>query len=179
MLLSLLSVLLRIVNDVCPAYSTFFGSMGMTAAAAFTIIGGAYGTAKSAIGISSMGVMKPELVMKAVIPVIFAGIIGIYGLIVCVILLNHIPNDNQTNYSLMRSFMDLGSGLTVGLAGMAAGIAIGIAGDAGVRATGQQPRMYVAMVLILIFSEALALYGVIVSILLSGRADDGCLQESK
>ena len=36
-----------------------------------------------------MGVMKPELVMKAVIPVIFAGIIGIYGLIVCVILLNH------------------------------------------------------------------------------------------
>ena len=55
----------------------------------FTVIGGAYGTAKSAIGISSMGVMKPELVMKAVIPVIFAGIIGIYGLIVCVILLNH------------------------------------------------------------------------------------------
>ena len=51
----------------------------------------------------------------------------------------------------MRSFMDLCSGLTVGLCGMAAGIAIGIAGDAGVRATGQQPKMYVAMVLILIF----------------------------
>ncbi len=66
------------------------------------VIGGAYGTAKSAIGISSMGVMKPELVMKAVIPVIFAGIIGIYGLIVCVILLNH--SMNALNIILFSSF---------------------------------------------------------------------------
>ena len=89
----------------------------------------------------------------------------------------------------MRAFLDLGSGLTVGLAGMAAGklmwlasvyinftkgMAIGIVGDSGVRATAQQPRLYIAMVLILIFSEALALYGLIVSILLSGKSDNYC-----
>jgi V-type H+-transporting ATPase proteolipid subunit len=39
---------------------------------------------------------------------------------------------------------------------------IGIVGDAGVRASAQQPRLYVGMVLILIFSEALGLYGLIV-----------------
>lgn len=33
--------------------------------------------------------------------------------------------------------------------------AIGISGDAGVRASAQQPKMFVGMVLILIFSEVL------------------------
>lgn len=32
----------------------------------------------------------------------------------------------------------------------------GIAGDSGVRGTGQQPRIFVAMILILIFSEVRA-----------------------
>ena len=46
----------------------------------------AYGTAKSGVGIASMGVMKPDLVMRNIIPVIMAGVLGIYGLIVAVIL---------------------------------------------------------------------------------------------
>jgi len=33
-----------------------------------------------------MGVLKPELVMKSIIPVIMAGVIGIYGLIIAVFL---------------------------------------------------------------------------------------------
>ena len=47
-------------------------------------MGAAYGTAKSGVGISAMGVMRPDLVIKSVIPVIMAGILGIYGLIVAV-----------------------------------------------------------------------------------------------
>lgn len=73
-------------------------------------------------------------------------------------------------YSLVKSFRDLAAGLTVGLSGVAAGMSIGIAGDAGVRAVAQQPRMYVPMVLILIFSEALGLYGTIVAILLTASS---------
>lgn len=37
-------------------------------------------------------------------------------------------------------------------------------GDAGVRATAQQPSMYVVMILILIFAEALGLYGLIIGL---------------
>lgn len=33
-----------------------------------------------------MGVMRPELIMKSIIPVVMAGILGIYGMIVAVIL---------------------------------------------------------------------------------------------
>ena len=34
----------------------------------------------------SMGVLKPDLVMRSIIPVVMAGILGIYGVIVAVIL---------------------------------------------------------------------------------------------
>ena len=67
----------------------------------------------------------------------------------------------------------LGGGLSCGLAGLGAGMCIGIVGDAGVRASAQQPRLYVGMVLILIFSEALGLYGLIVGIIMSQKSDTG------
>ena len=60
--------------------------MGVTSALVFCNLGAAYGTAKSGVGICSMGVLRPELIFKSLIPIIMAGILGVYGLIVAVIL---------------------------------------------------------------------------------------------
>ncbi len=60
--------------------------MGITAALVFCNLGAAYGTAKAGVGIASVGVLKSELIFKSLIPIIMAGILGIYGLIVAVIL---------------------------------------------------------------------------------------------
>ena len=60
-------------------------------------------------------------------------------------------------------FMHLGCGLAVGLTGLAAGYCIGIVGDKGVRAYMEQSRVFVGMVLILIFGEVLGLYGYVSS----------------
>ena len=49
----------------------------------------------------------------------------------------------------------------------AAGLAIGIVGDAGDKANAQQEKIFVGMILILIFAEALGLYGLIVALILS------------
>lgn len=38
------------------------------------------------MGIASMGVMRPELVMKSIVPVVMAGVLGIYGLIIAVMI---------------------------------------------------------------------------------------------
>ena len=147
-----------------PELATFWGYMGIASALCFANIGAAYGTAKSGVGILNMGISKPELVIKSVIPVIMAGILGIYGLIVAVILNQNIKVDKYNPFS---GWKHLASGLSCGLSSLGAGIAIGIAGDAGVRALGQQDRIFVGMMLILIFSEALGLYGLIVSLILS------------
>jgi len=50
---------------------------------------------------------------------------------------------------------------------VAAGFAIGVVGDAGVRGTAQQPKLFVGMVLILIFGEVLGLYGLIIALILN------------
>lgn len=149
-----------------PLYTPFFGIMGAASAMVFSALGAAYGTAKSGTGIAAMSVMRPELIMKSVIPVVMAGIIAIYGLVVAALIANGIKPDN---YKLFKSFADLGAGLSVGLSGLAAGFAIGIVGDAGVRGTAQQPRLFVGMILILIFAEVLGLYGLIVALILTTK----------
>lgn len=116
-----------------------------------------------------------------------AGIIGIYGLVVSVL----ISDGLSQAVPLYTALVQFGAGLSVGLAGLAAGFAIGIVGDAGVRGTAQQPRLYVGMILILIFAEVLGasispftlcaihftdstrhlgLYGLIVALLMNSKA---------
>ncbi|KAL0942776.1 vacuolar ATP synthase 16 kDa proteolipid subunit-like protein [Colletotrichum truncatum] len=144
----------------------FFGVMGCTVSIVFTCLGASYGTAKSGVGISAMGVLRPDLIVKNIVPVIMAGIIAIYGLVVSVL----ISDGLSQSMSLYAGFIQFGAGLSVGLAGLAAGFAIGIVGDAGVRGTAQQPRLFVGMILILIFAEVLGLYGLIVALLMNSKA---------
>ncbi|KAH9033603.1 V-type ATPase [Lactarius pseudohatsudake] len=151
------------MTDFCPVYAPFFGAMGCTSAIVFTCIGASYGTAKSGVGISAMAVLRPDLMMKNVVPVVMAGIIAIYGLVVSVL----ISGNLTPKMPLYTGFVQLGAGLSVGLSGLAAGFAIGIVGDAGVRGTAQQPRLFVGMILILIFAEVLGLYGLIVALIMN------------
>ena len=107
--------------------------MGCTSAIVFTCFGAAYGTAKSGVGISAMGVLRPDLIVKSkssylnhqlmadsnidIVPVIMAGIIGIYGLVVSVL----VSDGLKQELPLYTAFIQLGAGLSVGLAGLAAG----------------------------------------------------------
>jgi len=164
-------------TENCPTSAPFFGFMGVTSALVFANIGAAYGTAKSGVGIASMGVMKPDLVMRNIIPVIMAGVLGIYGLIVAVILQGSITqpttgDSGMTKFSSFSGYAFLSAGLCCGLSGLAAGMAIGVVGDSGVRAVGQQEKLFVGVILILIFAEALGLYGLIVALILSQQSVD-------
>ena len=69
--------------------------------------------------------------IKSVIPVVMAGILGIYGLIISVVIMLKIKN-SEMNFK--NGYKYLGGGLCNGLCSLAAGLAIGIVGDAGVRA---------------------------------------------
>ena len=70
--------------------------MGVASALSFASLGSAYGTAKSGVGVCSMGVLKSDLIMKSTLPVIMSGILGIYGLIVSVILLQSLADKSTT-----------------------------------------------------------------------------------
>jgi len=146
-----------------------------------------------------MGVNYSKGVIKNIVPIVMAGVLGIYGLIVAVIITQAITSpssDASTTYSVFNGWSHLAAGLCCGLSCLAAGGTIGIIGDVGVRnfglkATGGKRfwdgegdsmeadsaneaksvedanRLYVGLLIMLIFSEALALYGLIVALILS------------
>ena len=175
-------------------FSLFFNSL------LWSDLGGAYGTAKAGQGIMAMGIRSPEMVMKNIIPVVMAGVLGIYGLIVAVILNGKITKPGQdlyTTYSQFNGFAHLAAGLCCGFASLASGLAIGISADAGTRAVGAQSAMaaswkkmgftgdaggqsggsgdalFVGTVLIQVFAGNLGLYGLISALILS-QMDSGC-----
>lgn len=125
---------------------------------------------------------------QCLIPVVMSGIIAVYSLVISVLIAQDLQPPSQGSYSLFKyaslysnicrwhragclaidslanarhtsGFMHLACGLSVGLTGLAAGYCIGIVGDKGVRAYMLQSRIFVGMVLILIFGEVLGLYG--------------------
>mmetsp|Transcript_21843 Transcript_21843/g.28249 ORF Transcript_21843/g.28249 Transcript_21843/m.28249 type:complete len:210 (+) Transcript_21843:268-897(+) len=190
----------------CPSYAAALGYMGVAAAVCLSNWGSAIGTWKSGLSIVHTGIKHPASVMKNVIPIVMAGVIGIYGLIVGVIIAQSIvkpTNERMNSYSVYTGLAHLCAGLCTGISGLAAGVCIGIVGDYGIRAVGyrasqitlfpsdkeaagysnipdqdegggddvsgsdDQNKLFVGMLIMLIFSEALALYGMIVALIVS------------
>lgn len=158
--------------ETCSPTSYFMGSLGVSAAIIFANVGAAYGTAKAGVGIGCIGVMRGDLVMRSIIPVVMAGVLGIYGLITAVIL-NGKLTQKTDEMGAFTGYALLAAGLCVGLSSTAAGYAIGIVGDVGVRCNAlANGKLYVGMILILIFAEALGLYGLIVGLVVASSSTD-------
>ncbi|KAK8864502.1 V-type ATPase, C subunit [Kwoniella newhampshirensis] len=175
------------MSELCPPWAPFFGFAGVSSAMIFSTIGAAYGTSKAGIGIAGLGTFRPDLIMKSLIPVVMSGstfnlhprsfllrsqthrfalpVIAVYGLVVSVLIAGNISPTEP--YSLFAGFVHLAAGLACGFTGLAAGYAIGIVGDACVRAYLYESRVFVTMVLILIFAEVIGLYGLIVALILN------------
>lgn len=175
-----------IIGPTSPSsFAPFLGSLGLAFALGLTCmslviilaIGAAYGTAKAGIGIMSVGIMRPELIMRSILPIVMAGMIPIYGVVVNLSILKYckifyiLKLLVSHDYSMYMGSIHLAAGLCVGLSGLAAGMAIGIVGDAGVRAFAQQPRLFIGMVIVLIFSEVLGIYGFIISLMINFASD--------
>ena len=121
-----------------------------------------------------MGVMYPEAVMKNIIPVVMAGVIGIYGLIVAVIIsLNISPPVNFDGvfminvYTWEAGIRAFAAGLSIGVSGLVGGYANGVIGDQGQKAVGLRPQLFVMMILVISFVSAVPLFGLIGAMLFS------------
>jgi len=91
------------------------------------------------------------------------------------VLVDQVPYDDKLKdpiswtYTYYRGYKQLGAGLCCGLSSLAAGLCIGVVGDAGVRGNAQRDIL-IALILMMIFAEALALYGFIVAIVMTSSS---------
>merc|ERR1719453_702275 len=108
------------VLEMCPVYAPCLGLLGAAFALIFSNVGAAYGTGKSGQALSATGVSRPDLTFKNIIPVVMAGVLGIFGLIIAVVIGTGIEpfskgSGTYMDYSLYTGCAPLASGLTVGL----------------------------------------------------------------
>jgi V-type H+-transporting ATPase proteolipid subunit len=85
------------------------------------------------------GIKSPDLVWRNLIPIVMAGVNGIYGLITSIVVLGSIssPGDGGANrYSFYTGCAHLAAGLCCGLSGLGSGACIGVAGDSAIMACG-------------------------------------------
>ena len=142
----------------------FWARFGVAMCMFLSNAGCAYGTMKSGIGIASLSVTRPQMAFKAIIPVVMAGILSIYGLIISLICTTNIKTSYDNQYTC---WMYLGAGLTTGLSNLASGYTIGIVGEQGTVMYGVNDKIYLGLILVLIFAEVLGLYGMIGGILIA------------
>lgn len=92
-----------------------------------------------------MGVNHPGGIIKNLVAIIMAGVLGIYGLIVAIIISGGVTGPSVeagTNmYSQYTGWAHLAAGLCCGLCCLAAGGATGIAGEVGIVATGLRAEL--------------------------------------
>jgi len=139
------------------------GVLGVAAAMVLTAFGAAYGTAKAMIGIAAMSPRRPGMIMKSVVPVVMAGVLAIYGLVVGVIIAQKLQVPGK--YSLYSGFSHFSAGLSVGLCGLASGWCIGVLGDFGSRSSAMRPQLFMTSVLMTGFAMVLGMYGLIAALI--------------
>ena len=147
-------------------FDAFFGFAGVQLSISMANFGAGYGMWRSGAAIAGMGQRKPQLIVKNLLPVIMASILGIYGMIVSIILVKKI---DLKDYNWQQGYKHFGAGLSTGFSCLVAGVAIGMVGDWGVRGVAKQPKLFVALLLILIFAEAIGLYGMIMGIIIATK----------
>jgi len=150
-----------------PAMTSFFGLGGAAICMILASLGSAYGMAKAGVAVTSIGILHPDKIVKSLIPVVMAGMLGIYGVLIAIVLItSKIRVTGQTEFQGV--FWFCGS-IGVGLTSLVAGLAIGLVGDSGVRLNVLEPRIFTPMIVILVFCEALAIFGLIIGMITTSR----------
>ncbi|KAL8931015.1 MAG: hypothetical protein Q9208_000117 [Pyrenodesmia sp. 3 TL-2023] len=122
------------------------------------------------------GVKAPRIRTKNLISIIFCEVVAIYGVIMAIVFsakLKSITGDSlysSSNY--YTGFALFWSGITVGMCNLICGVSVGINGSSAALADAADPSLFVKVLVIEIFSSVLGLFGLIIGLLVSGKANE-------
>ncbi len=107
---------------------------------------------------------KPELGSKLLITIILGEALAIYGLLIAFMIIARIP-DIETEYEAIQTLI---AALTMSSTAIIASLGISWCGPAMMTAAVDNPRSFTTNILGLVLSEALAIYGLLISFMLIG-----------
>lgn len=153
-----------------------WGSMGIAACIGLLVVGAAWGIFITGLSIIGAGVKAPRITTKNLISIIFCEVVAIYGLIMAIVFsakLSAVPElQLYTKLNLYTGYSLFWAGITVGVLNLICGVAVGVTGSTAAISDAADLSLFVKILVIEIFGSVLGLFGLIVGLLMAGKAQE-------
>ncbi|GBC03602.1 hypothetical protein RclHR1_05200013 [Rhizophagus clarus] len=138
-----------IFQDILTRVSPYaWALVGIGLCIGLSVVGAAWGIFITGASILGGAVKAPRIKTKNLISIIFCEVVAIYG------------------------FAIFWGGVTVGFCNLFCGMAVGITGSTAALADAQDPQLFVKILVVEIFGSVLGLFGLIVGLLMTGKAGE-------
>ncbi|GAA5966603.1 hypothetical protein JCM21900_001466 [Sporobolomyces salmonicolor] len=142
-----------------------------------SVAGAGWGIWITGASILGGSVRTPRIRTKNLISIIFCEVVGIYGVITAIVFSSKLGASPtlETLYTARNYYTGFSlfwGGLTTGMCNLLCGVAVGISGSNAALADAADPQLFVKILVIEVFSSILGLFGLIVGLLVSGKAAD-------